>query len=165
TSDERAYMRALLNYKWFGGAHPGAFVTNDLAAISVAAGSALDLQGLGDLVAASVSELSGAGTLTAKTLDFSGTLNVTIANGSSDCLTVEGALNLGEVELVVNEDTSAGKSELGDYPVLAATSLVGFDRNKWTVTGVDNDRTYSLAERDNTVYLLIRQRGMAVLLR
>ena len=66
---------------------------------------------------------------------------------------------------MVNQDTSAGKLALGDYPVLAATSLVGFDKTKWTVTVDGDGRTYSLAERDNTVYLLIRCRGMAVLLK
>ncbi|MDD4019688.1 MAG: hypothetical protein PHV28_17300, partial [Kiritimatiellae bacterium] len=165
TVDERAYMQALLNHKWFGGTHPGALVTNELAAISVAAGSALDLGDAGDLVTMSVSELSGAGTITADSLDFAGTLNATIANGSSDCLTFDGTLNLGEVELAVTQDTSDGKIELGDYPVLAATSLVGFDKTKWTVTVAGDGRTYSLVERDNTVYLLIRRRGIAILLK
>jgi len=165
TVDERAYVNALLNYKWFGGAYPGAFVTNRLASISVAAGSALDLKDNGGIVTMAATELSGAGEITVRSLEFSGTLNATIANGSSDCLTIAGTLNLGDVDLVVNEDTSAGKLELGDYPVLAATSLIGFDKRKWTVTANNGGRTYGLVERNNTVYLTLRCRGTSLLLR
>lgn len=131
---ERDALSAYLKWKWLGEARPAPQATNRLERISVAAGSTLTLGGDAALSAIDVSSLAGAGTVSVPAMSFAGALDVTLANGQADVLTVDGALTqAGPVTVNVTVDPSGGRLSPGDYPILAARELVGFDAARWTV--------------------------------
>ena len=170
TAAERAYLTAYLDYKWFEkGTRPAPLVTNVLSSVSVAGGSTLTLSGLEEFALLRVECLSGSGQVVCPELSFAGTLKATVANGSSDCLTIAGALTIdGPVTLDVSVDLSAGRLSAGVYPILSATSIEGFDPAEWTLpqppahSGIGG---WKVVRRGNVICLSVMKNGCCIIVR
>lgn len=167
TAEERAWLTGYLDYKWFGeGEAP---VTNGLSSVSVAAGATLSFHGAESTLVRTES-LAGAGRVVCPALMLSGTLASSLANGiSGGCLTVDGKLKIdGPVTLALSIDTSAGRLRPGDYPILAASSMDGFDPGGWTISATPADSRvgcWTVVKRGNVLYLAVRKPGMVLIVK
>ncbi|MBQ5796238.1 MAG: hypothetical protein IIW14_09640, partial [Kiritimatiellae bacterium] len=82
-------------------------------------------------------------------------------------LNIDGTISFNaSVRLVVTVDSSGGRLAEGDYPVLTAKALNGFDASGWTVVMPDSFRgKANVVKKNDGVYLRITKRGMTVIVR
>lgn len=168
TADEAAYVNALLAYKWFGGDNPGFLVTNAMTSVSVAAGATLALAA-GDSTFVKTAALSGEGTVNVNMLPVTDKLCVTIANGKTEHLVVNGSIVFdGSLAVDVTADLSNGKIGEGLYPILTATDFVGFDETTFTVnvlTARSGVYSANVVRVGDTLYLRTFKSGSAIIIR
>ena len=148
--------------------HPGYLVSNIMDSISVAAGSTLVLTPR-DGVLAGAAELSGDGTIKAEALVVTDVLGVTVANGKSDHLVVDGRVEFdGSLTVDVTADLSNGRINQGLYPILTAAEFIGFDDTTFSVNILtDRSGIYSarVVRYGDTLYLQTTKSGFMMLVR